>query len=157
MNEIIWLTISFFIVLIFSYKPIKIRLKKFTDNHISNTQKLINEAKKTHDEAQKYLQKLEIEITKQNKLNAEKLAQSKHLMNSIKLQSEKEIEQEIKKQLEIAEIQRKKDEEAVKKEITLKFLSKNIKKILKEINSNKKSSSFLNKSLSELDEIKMKN
>ncbi|MSO13701.1 hypothetical protein [Rickettsiales endosymbiont of Trichoplax sp. H2] len=157
MNEIIWLTISFFIVLIFSYKPIKIRLKKFTDNHISNTQKLINEAKKTHDEAQKYLQKLEIEITEQNKLNAEKLAQSKHLMNSIKLQSEKEIEQEIKKQLEIAEIQRKKDEEAVKKEITLKFLSKNIKKILKEINSNKKSSSFLNKSLSELDEIKMKN
>ncbi len=157
MNEIIWLTISFFIVLIFSYKPIKIRLKKFTDNHISNTQKLIKEAKKTHDEAQKYLQKLEIEITEQNKLNAEKLAQSKHLMNSIKLQSEKEIEQEIKKQLEIAEIQRKKDEEAVKKEITLKFLSKNIKKILKEINSNKKSSSFLNKSLSELDEIKMKN
>ncbi|RST70259.1 hypothetical protein [Candidatus Aquarickettsia rohweri] len=157
MNEIIWLTISFFIVLIFSYKPIKIRLKKFTDNHISNTQKLINEAKKTHDEAQKYLQKLEIEITEQNKLNAEKLAQSKHLMNSIKLQSEKEIEQEIKKQLEIAEIQRKKDEEAVKKEITLKFISKNIKKILKEINSNKKSSSFLNKSLSELDEIKMKN
>ncbi len=157
MNEIIWLTISFFIVLIFSYKPIKIRLKKFTDNHISNTQKLINEAKKTHDEAQKYLQKLEIEITEQNKLNAEKLAQSKHLMNSIKLQSEKEIEQEIKKQLEIAEIQRKKDEEAVKKEITLKFISKNIKKILKEINSNKKISSFLNKSLSELDEIKMKN
>ena len=46
MNEIIWLTISFLIVLIFSYKPIKIRLKKFTDNHIHNTQKLVNEAKK---------------------------------------------------------------------------------------------------------------
>ena len=157
MNEIIWLTISFLIVLIFSYKPIKIRLKKFTDNHIHNTQKLVNEAKKTHDEAQKYLQKLEIEITEQNKLNAEKLAQSKHLMNSIKLQSEKEIEQEIKKQLEIAEIQRKKDEEAIKKEITLKFLSKNIKKIVKEMNSNQKSSSFLSKALSELDEIKIKN
>jgi F0F1-type ATP synthase membrane subunit b/b' len=157
MNEIIWLTISFLIVLIFSYKPIKIRLKKFTDNHIYNTQKLVNEAKKTHDEAQKYLHKLEIEITEQNKLNAEKLAQSKHLMNSIKLQSEKEIEQEIKKQLEIAEIQRKKDEEAIKKEITHKFLSKTIQKIVKEMNSDQKNSSFLNKALSELDEIKIKN
>ena len=157
MNEIIWLTISFLIVLIFSYKPIKIRLKKFTDNHIYNTQKLINEAKKTHDEAQKYLQKLEIEITEQNKLNAEKLAQSKHLMNSIKLQSEKEIEQEVKKQLEIAEMQRKKEEEVIKKEITLKFLSKNIQKIVKEMNRNQKSSSFLSKALSELDEIKIKN
>lgn len=157
MNEIFWLTISFFIVLILSYKPIKTRFKKFVDNYISNTQKLINEAKKTHNEAQKYLQKLEVELAEQSKLNAEKLAQSKHLMNSIKLQSEKEIEQEIERQLEIAEIERKKNEEALKKELTLKFLSHNTKEIVKELNSNKKSSLFLNKALSELDEIKIKN
>ena len=154
MNETFWFTIAFIIVLILSYKPIKIRFKIFVDNHIINAKKLIDEAKKTHDEALEYLKKLEIEFAEQNKLNEEKLAQSKHLLNSIKLQSEQEIEQEIKKQLEIAEIQRKKDEEAIKKEITHKFLSKNIKKIVKEMSSDKKSSSFLNKALSKLDEIK---
>ena len=153
MSEIFWLTISFFIILILGYKPIKIYFKKFVDNHIFNTQKLINEAKKTHDEVQEYLQKLEIELTEQNRLNKKTLAQSKNLLDSIRLQSKKEIEQEIKKRLEMAEIQRKKDEEALKKEITIKFLLDNMKETVREINQDKKSSVFLNKALNELDKM----
>ena len=124
MNEIFWLTVSFILILLFIYKPVKRVLNNIIDSHITNTKELLNRAEKAHDDAVKYLQKLEKDLEFQDKLNKEKLAQNEHLLNSIKLENDKKIEEEIKRQFIIAEMQRKMDEEVMIQEITSKFLLK---------------------------------
>ena len=76
MNEIFWLTVSFILILLFIYKPVKRVLNNIIDSHITNTKELLNRAEKAHDDAVKYLQKLEKDLEFQDKLNKEKLAQN---------------------------------------------------------------------------------
>ena len=156
MNEIFWLTVSFILILSFIYKPVKRVLNNIIDSHITNTKELLNRAEKAHDDAVKYLQKLEKDLEFQDKLNKEKLAQNEHLLNSIKLENDKKIEEEIKRQFIIAEMQRKMDEEVMIQEITSKFLLKNINNVVSEFsNKDVKNSEFLNQSLDKLNQIKI--
>jgi F0F1-type ATP synthase membrane subunit b/b' len=156
MNEIFWLTVSFILILLFIYKPVKRVLNNIIDSHITNTKELLNRAEKAHDDAVKYLQKLEKDLEFQDKLNKEKLAQNEHLLNSIKLENDKKIEEEIKRQFIIAEMQRKMDEEVMIQEITSKFLLKNINNVVSEFNTKDvKNSEFLNQSLDKLNQIKI--
>ena len=104
----------------------------------------------------KYLQKLEKDLEFQDKLNKEKLAQNEHLLNSIKLENDKKIEEEIKRQFIIAEMQRKMDEEVMIQEITSKFLLKNINNVVSEFSTKDvKNSEFLKQSLDKLNQIKI--
>ena len=156
MNEIFWLTVSFILILSFIYKPVKRVLNNIIDSHITNTKELLNRAEKAHDDAVKYLQKLEKDLEFQDKLNKEKLAQNEHLLNSIKLENDKKIEEEIKRQFIIAEMQRKMDEEVMIQEITSKFLLKNINNVVSEFSTKDvKNSEFLNQSLDKLNQIKI--
>ena len=156
MNETFWLSISLIVILLFAYKPVKRALKNTIDSHIINTKKLLDEAKNAHNDAVKYLKKLEKDLKIQNKLNEEKLIQNEHLLNSIKLESDKKIEEEIKRQFFLAEIQRKTDEEIIKKEIASKFLLKNINKITSKFSDDdEKNTEFLKQSLDKLDQIKV--
>jgi F0F1-type ATP synthase membrane subunit b/b' len=156
MNEIFWLTVSFILILLFIYKPVKRVLNNIIDSHITNTKELLNRAEKAHDDAVKYLQKLEKDLEFQDKLNKEKLAQNEHLLNSIKLENDKKIEEEIKRQFIIAEMQRKMDEEVMIQEITSKFLLKNINNVVSEFSTKDvKNSEFLNQSLDKLNQIKI--
>ena len=151
MNEIFWLTVSFILILLFIYKPVKRVLNNIIDSHITNTKELLNRAEKAHDDAVKYLQKLEKDLEFQDKLNKEKLAQNEHLLNSIKLENDKKIEEEIKRQFIIAEMQRKMDEEVMIQEITSKFLLKNINNVVSEFSTKDvKNSEFLKQSLDKL-------
>ncbi|WHA04999.1 hypothetical protein N3Z17_00330 [Candidatus Bandiella numerosa] len=156
MNEIFWLTVSFILILLFIYKPVKRVLNNIIDSHITNTKELLNRAEKAHDDAVKYLQKLEKDLEFQDKLNKEKLAQNEHLLNSIKLENDKKIEEEIKRQFIIAEMQRKMDEEVMIQEITSKFLLKNINNVVSEFSTKDvKNSEFLKQSLDKLNQIKI--
>jgi F0F1-type ATP synthase membrane subunit b/b' len=156
MNEIFWLSIALIVILFFAYKPLKRALKNTIDSHIINTKKLLDEAKNAHNDAVKYLKKLEKDLKIQNKLNEEKLIQNEHLLNSIKLESDKKIEEEIKRQFFLAEIQRKTDEEIIKKEIASKFLLKNINRVISEFSDeDTKNTQFLKQSLNKLDQIKI--
>ncbi|WP_236870075.1 ATP synthase subunit B family protein [Candidatus Bandiella numerosa] len=155
MNEIFWLTVSFILILLFIYKPVKRVLNNIIDSHITNTKELLNRAEKAHDDAVQYLQKLEKDLEFQDKLNKEKLAQNEHLLNSIKLENDKKIEEEIKRQFIIAQMQRKTDEEVMIQVITSKFLLKNINNIVSELSTkHTKNSEFLKKSLDQLNQIK---
>jgi F0F1-type ATP synthase membrane subunit b/b' len=156
MNETFWLSISLIVILLFAYKPVKRALKNTIDSHIINTKKLLDEAENAHNDAIKYLAKLEKDLKIQNKLNEEKLVQNELLLNSIKLESDKKIEEEIKRQFFLAEIQRKTDEEIIKKEIASKFLLKNINRVISEFSEvDAKNTKFLKQSLSKLDQIKI--
>ena len=156
MNEIFWLSISLIVILLFAYKPLKRALKNTIDSHIINTKKLLDEAEKAHDDAINYLEKLEKDLKIQNKLNKEKLIQNEHLLNSIKLESDKKIEEEIKRQFFLAEIQRKTDEEIIRREIASKFLLKNINRVISEFSDeDAKNAKFLKQSLNKLDQIKI--
>ena len=156
MNEIFWLTVSFILILLFIYKPVKRVLNNIIDSHITNTKEPLNRAEKAHDDAVKYLQKLEKDLEFQDKLNKEKLAQNEHLLNSIKLENDKKIEEEIKRQFIIAEMQRKMDEEVMIQEITSKFLLKNINNVVSEFSTKDvKNSEFLKQSLDKLNQIKI--
>ena len=155
MNEIFWLVVSFILILLFTYKPVKRVLNNIIDSHITNTKELLNRAEKAHDDAVQYLQKLEKDLKFQDKLNKEKLAQNEHLLNSIKLENDKKIEEEIKRQFIIAEIQRKTDEEVMVQEIASKFLLKNINNVVSEFSTkDAKNSEFLKQSLDKLNQIK---
>ncbi len=156
MNEIFWLAVSFILILLFTYKPVKRVLNNIIDSYITNTKELLNRAEKAHDDAVKYLQKLEKDLEFQDKLNKEKLAQNEHLLNSIKLENDKKIEEEIKRQFIIAEMQRKMDEEVMIQEITSKFLLKNINNVVSEFSTkDAKNSEFLKQSLDQLNQIKI--
>ena len=156
MNEIFWLVVSFILILLFTYKPVKRVLNNIIDSHITNTKELLNRAEKAHDDAVQYLQKLEKDLKFQDKLNKEKLAQNEHLLNSIKLENDKKIEEEIKRQFTIAEMQRKTDEEVIVQEIASKFLLKNINNVVSEFSTkDTKNSEFLKQSLDKLNQIKI--
>jgi F0F1-type ATP synthase membrane subunit b/b' len=156
MNEIFWLAVSFILLLLFTYKPVKRVLNNIIDSHITNTKELLNRAEKAHDDSVQYLQKLEKDLKFQDKLNKEKLAQNEHLLNSIKLENDKKIEEEIKRQFIIAEMQRKMDEEVMIQEITSKFLLKNINNVVSEFSTKDvKNSEFLKQSLDKLNQIKI--
>ncbi len=155
MNEIFWLAVSFILILLFTYKPVKRVLNNIIDSHITNTKELLNRAEKAHDDSVQYLQKLEKDLKFQDKLNKEKLAQNEHLLNSIKLENDKKIEEEIKRQFIIAEMQRKTDEEVIVQEIASKFLLKNINNVVSEFSTKDvKNSEFLKQSLDKLNQIK---
>jgi F0F1-type ATP synthase membrane subunit b/b' len=155
MNEIFWLAVSFILILLFTYKPVKRVLNNIIDSHITNTKELLNRAEKAHDDSVQYLQKLEKDLKFQDKLNKEKLAQNEHLLNSIKLENDKKIEEEIKRQFIIAEMQRKTDEEVIVQEIASKFLLKNINNVVSEFSTkDAKNSEFLKQSLDKLNQIK---
>jgi len=156
MNEIFWLAVSFILILLFTYKPVKRVLNNIIDSHITNTKELLNRAEKAHDDSVQYLQKLEKDLKFQDKLNKEKLAQNEHLLNSIKLENDKKIEEEIKRQFIIAEMQRKTDEEVIVQEIASKFLLKNINNVVSEFSTkDTKNSEFLKQSLDKLNQIKI--
>ncbi len=155
MNEIFSLAVSFILILLFTYKPVKRVLNNIIDSHITNTKELLNRAEKAHDDSVQYLQKLEKDLKFQDKLNKEKLAQNEHLLNSIKLENDKKIEEEIKRQFIIAEMQRKTDEEVIVQEIASKFLLKNINNVVSEFSTKDvKNSEFLKQSLDKLNQIK---
>ena len=155
MNEIFWLAVSFILLLLFTYKPVKRVLNNIIDSHITNTKELLNRAEKAHDDSVQYLQKLEKDLKFQDKLNKEKLAQNEHLLNSIKIENDKKIEEEIKRQFIIAEMQRKTDEEVIVQEIASKFLLKNINNVVSEFSTkDAKNSEFLKQSLDKLNQIK---
>ena len=135
MNESLFLCISVIIILIFIYKPIKLYIEKFIDNYISNTINVIYDAKKTHDEAIICFQKLEESLVLQKELSEEKLLQSNYLFKLIKLENEKKITQEIKRQFNISEIERKVSETLLIKETIRHFLLLNMKNIILKINN----------------------
>ncbi len=154
-NEFFLLCSALVVILVFAYKPVTLRIKTIIDNHVENTKNLINEANQTNNEAKNYLKKLEESLKLQNSLNQEKLSQSKYLYNQIKCDSEKEVEQEVKRQLKIAEIHRKTNEKDLVKEMTSSFISANIKNIMSNFND-KWNNKFITHSLENLSKNSIK-
>jgi len=68
-DEIFWLCISLIFTIFVIYRPIKLYTRKMLDNYITNSQTIVDEAKKSYTEAKSYLKKLEEDLILQDNLN----------------------------------------------------------------------------------------
>ena len=147
----IWIFVSLIIVILLSYKPVKAFIQKFLDAKISEARNLLEEAEKTYKDARLYSQKMEKDFKAQLQTNKQVLEQTKNQLAALTLQSEKETELEIKRQLEIAGVKKKIDEEIIKKEIASIVLTKSIEKIITELGqSTSKDADYIKFSLNKL-------
>jgi F0F1-type ATP synthase membrane subunit b/b' len=147
MNETFWLSISLIIVLLFGYKPVKAAVNNFLNTQIAHARKLLEDAQNTYQDAESYLKKMEQSLKDQLKINERKLEQVKNQLISLALENEKAVELEIEKQLEASELQKKLNEELLKKELASTILAQNIDAIISGLESNNRDENYIAKSL----------
>jgi len=136
-EENLYISISFLLVLIIAYKPVKAKIDNSINAYISDIKDTISEAKKIYEASLIHLKDLKDQMDKREAINKNKLLQNQHILDSIKIQNEHYIEDEIRKQLEMAEVQRNKDEEIIKKEIIREFIHECSCHIMKEMQGEK--------------------
>ena len=151
-DEIFWLCISLIFTIFVIYKPIKLYIRKMLDNYITNSHTIVDEAKKSYIKAKSYLKKLEGDLILQNKLNQKKILDSKQLHNTLMLKSQKELQKEIDRQLQLAKTQRKTREESLVQEITSQFIYENTKNTNLKFN-NQLNCDFIKRSLKKLEKF----
>jgi F0F1-type ATP synthase membrane subunit b/b' len=148
MNEIFWLSVALVIVVVFAYKPVKSAIKDFFDIRIGQVRKLIEDAKKTYQDAKSHLELMEKNLIEQLRINEQKLEQAKNQLISMALESEKEMQAEVEKQLRAFEMQKTISEEMLKKELMSAIISQNVQEIVSGLEENKsKDVDYITKSL----------
>ena len=151
-DEIFWLCISLISTIFVIYRPIKLYTRKMLDDYITNSQSIVDEAKKSYTKAKSHLKKLEEDLILQDKLNQKKILDSKQLHNVLMVESQKELQKEVDRQLQLAKIQRKIKEESLVEEITSQFIYENTRNTNLKFN-NQLNCDFISRSLKKLGKI----
>lgn len=130
MNEIFYLVVALLVVIAVSYKKIKVALNKAVDLYISNARLIIERANQTYQDAFQSLQEMEKSLKMQDKINKEKFIKHSDILDTMLLDSNQKIQEELRRQSNAIELWRKTEEEAIKRKVTSEFLSKKIDKVL---------------------------
>jgi F0F1-type ATP synthase membrane subunit b/b' len=157
-NEIFWLIIALLTIVTLTYKPCKRTFEKFIDTKINKTRKLYEEAKKTYEDANLYLKKVKQDMDINLKENKKILRQTKNQVAQLTLDSEKDCELEIERQLKLAEAKREMEEKVLKKELVHTILTKTVEEVIAKLNKNADiDRKYINKSLDKLAKGEIKN